>query len=284
MSNRFKIIPALLIVSMFQGCVLFNMNRASLKKSFTVLHVPESSLSVSSRNGSIDVIADPDLDVVVIDATFTCGGSTMFEAEERVSEATLIIERTTSRTLTIRPEFPGGPRNGDGARIVVHLPDADGVEISTGNGRVVVLGLAGPLLIETSNGRVRVEDHSGEAQIQTSNGRVTILRHGGPVEARTSNGKIILSLTNDVSEPFFLRSSNGSITVTVGSSFNGRVSFDTSNGRVRVRGDDDRITRERLRKRSGYVVVGNDDGRESVIDTSNGSITFKIADSSQSRN
>ena len=69
----------------------------------------------------------------------------------------------------------------------------------------------------------------------------------------------------------------------MGSSFNGRVSFDTSNGRVRVRGDDDRITRERLRKRSGYVVVGNDDGRESVIDTSNGSIIFEIANSSQSR-
>lgn len=283
MSNRFKIIPALLIVSMFQGCVLFHMNRASLKKSFTVLHVPESSLSVSSRNGSIDVIADPDLDVVVIDATFTCGGSTMFEAEERVSNATLIIERNTSRTLTIRPEFPGGRRNGDAARIVVHLPDADGVKISTSNGRVTALGLSGSLLIETSNGRVRIEDHSGDAQVRTSNGRVTVLRHGGLLEARTSNGRIVLSLADDVTEPFFLKSSNGSITVTVGASFNGRVAFDTSNGRVHVSGDDDRITRERLRKRSGYIVLGNDDGPESIIDTSNGSINFKIADSSQSR-
>ncbi len=284
MSNRFKLIPALLIVSMFQGCVLFNMNRAKLEKSFTTLHVPASSLSVSSRNGSIDVIADPDLDEVVIDVMFTCGGATMIEAEERVAEATLIIERSTSRTLTIRPEFPGGPRNGDGARIVVHLPDADGVEISTGNGRVAALGLTGPLLIGTSNGRVRVEDHAGEAKIKTSNGRVTVLRHGGAVEARTSNGRIILTLLNDVSEPFYLRSSNGSITATVGASFNGRVTFDTSNGRVRVTGDDDRITRERLRRRSGYVVLGSDDGRESVIDTSNGSINFKIADTDQSRN
>ena len=284
MSNRFKLIPALLIVSMFQGCVLFNMNRAKLEKSFTVMHVPDSSLSVSSRNGSIDVIADPDLDEVVIDVMFTCGGATMIEAEERVADATLIIERSTSRTLTIRPEFPGGPRNGDGARIVVHLPDADGVDISTGNGGVAALGLTGPLLIGTSNGRVRVEDHDGEAKIKTSNGRVTVLRHGGAVEARTSNGRIILTLLNDVSEPFYLRSSNGSITATVGASFNGRVTFDTSNGRVRVSGDDDRITRERLRRRSGYVVLGSDDGRESVIDTSNGSINFKIADSDQSRN
>lgn len=276
MRKHLIIVPALVLISLLQGCVLFDMHRAHRDEQFTTSHFEGSSLMISSRNGSIEVVADSTVDEVVIDAHLTCGGSSPSEARERVNDATLLVERDTSRMLTIMPVFPDGPRNGDGAKIIVHLPDAYGANLSTGNGRVVAKGLAGTLIIDTSNGRVIVQDHEGEAQIRTSNGRIEVADHGGPLEARTSNGRIIVSLGSDQTGPINLRSSNGSVRATVGRDFTGRVTFDTSNGKIHVLGDDDRITRERLRRSSGYVVLGSDDGPKSKIDTSNGSIEFVV--------
>lgn len=278
MRKHLMIVPALVLIGLLQGCVLFDMHRAHRDDQFTTSHSEGSSLMISSRNGSIEVVADPTLDEVLIDVRLTCGGSTQAEAQQRVDDATLLIERDTSRMLTIMPVFPGGPRNGDGAKIIVHLPDAYGANLTTGNGSVVAKGLSGTLIIETSNGRVIIENHAGEAQIRTSNGRIEVSDHGGPLEARTSNGRITVSLDSDQVGPINLRSSNGSIRATVGREFTGRVTFDTSNGKIHILGDVDRITQERLRKRSGYVIVGSDDGPESLIDTSNGSIELVIRD------
>lgn len=276
MRKHLTLVPALVLIGLLQGCVLFDMHRAHRDERFTTSHYSGSSLLINSRNGSIEVVADATVDEVVIDVRLTCGGSSQSEAQQRVDDATLLIERDTSRMLTIIPVFPGGPRNGDGAKITVHLPDAYGAKLTTGNGRVVAKGLAGTLIIETSNGRVIVMDHAGEAQIKTSNGRIEVSNQGGPLEARTSNGRITVSLDFDQVGPINLRSSNGSIRATVGRDFTGRVTFDTSNGTIRILGDDGRITRERLRKTSGYVIVGSDDGPESMIDTSNGSIELVI--------
>ena len=45
---------------------------------------------------------------------------------------------------------------------------------------------------------------------------------------------------------------------------------------MHVYGSDDRITRERIHRDGGYVVVGEEGETESVIGTSNGNITFRV--------
>ena len=261
---------------LLQGCVLFDMHKASEDRQFTVSHLDRASLLVSSRNGSIEVITDDSLQEVLIDVHLTCGGSSAAEAKERLAAATVVVERDTSRMLTIRPEFPDPPRNNDGARITVRLPNAEGAELTTSNGRITARGLSGPLLADTSNGRVILEGHRGEAQIRTSNGRIEVREHDGSLDARTSNGSVTIVLTDAATGPINVRSSNGSIRAEVGGAFSGHVEFDTSNGRIRVSGSERRLIRERVSGSDGYAVIGSSDGPESRLDTSNGNIELHV--------
>ena len=95
MRKNHLIVPAIVIISLLQGCVIFNAHRSSLDKKYTTAHIEGSSLMVSSRNGSIEVVADPTLDEVVIEARLTCGGNSMDEARQRVDDAVLVIERVS---------------------------------------------------------------------------------------------------------------------------------------------------------------------------------------------
>jgi len=276
MHRRMPMLAAVVTVSLLQGCVLFDMHRASEDRRLTVTHVEGSGLQVTSRNGSIEVVADDSVDEVIVDVHLTCGGSSAAQAKERLQAAIVVIERDTSRMLTIRPEFPGGPQNNDGANITVRLPGAVGASLSTSNGRVTTRGLAGALVVDTSNGRVIVDDHDGEARIHTSNGRIEVRELSGSLDARTSNGKVHVALTDDAPGPIHVRSSNGSILAIVGAAFLGRIDFDTSNGRVKVTGSEARLVRERISGGDGYAVVGAADGPQSMLDTSNGSIELHI--------
>jgi DUF4097 and DUF4098 domain-containing protein YvlB len=256
------------------------MHKASEDRSFSVAHRQGSSLMVNSRNGSIEVIADSSIDEVKIDARITASGSSPSEAKERLANTKLTIERDTSGMLSIYPEFPGVAKGNDGARISIRLPDAYGANLTTGNGRVIAKGLAGTLVIDTSNGRVIVNDHQGEADIDTSNGRIEVRGHGGPLDAHTSNGSVTVTLRPDAEGPINIRSSNGRLRAEVGPAFAGRINFDTSNGRIKVQGSDDRITRERIHRTEGYVILGDGEGPESKLRTSNGSIEFIVKDGS----
>jgi len=276
MHRRMPMLAAIVTVSLLQGCVLFDMHRASEDRRFSVMHVEGSSLDVTSRNGSIEVIADDAVDEVIVEVRLTCGGSSPAVAKERLTAATVVIERDTSRMLTIRPEFPGGAQNNDGASITVRLPGADGASLSTSNGRVTARGLAGALVVNTSNGRVIVDDHDGEAQLRTSNGRIEVRGLNGSLDARTSNGRVHVALTEDATGPVRVHSSNGSIMAIVGAAFRGRIEFDTSNGRIKVSGSEERLVRERIRGSNGFAVLGAADGPESLLDTSNGSIELHV--------
>jgi len=268
--------------------------RAERVLTLTADHVEGSKLVVRSRNGALKIQGDPHAVNVQIEAKLVCQGASQAEADARVVHAKVLAERSDG-TLTIRPEFPGEIRPGDGASIVVRIPTASGIEAETSNGGVKVLLLAGDLRIRTSNGGVGVIDHEGPVEIETSNGGVLLRNIGGRVRARTSNGEMVaenvrgpadlqssnggiqLVLAGDQTGPVHARTSNGTIGVTVGGGFRGPVWLKTSNGSLVVEDRGGRVTSKKLDKsrRSGTVQVGTG-GEKSTIQTSNGNVTFKI--------
>ena len=127
-----------------QGCSLLfgHVYRARTTFSSQVDHVVGAGLTVKTRNGGVEVVASPDATEVSVTARLTCGGDTQEEADARLAAATVSVTRAVDRRLRIEPVFPGGPRSGDGASIVVGLPDATGVYLDTSNGSVVDSGLA----------------------------------------------------------------------------------------------------------------------------------------------
>jgi hypothetical protein len=286
------------VVSVLVFCVLMHACNIGYKQAQAPMHATAelkagASVSVESRNGKVQIIGDDSVSEVQVNATIRCSGKTQQEADARLAKASLDVAYDTSGMLTIRPVFPDGPLNNDGASITVRLPTAQGVNVKTSNGPVTVCKLAGQLNIQTSNGRVSVNDHDGPAVINTSNspvevqqlsgsltvdtsnGRVDAINVGGPVTIDTSNSPIRLALRADQSGPLKLDTSNSSVAVSVGQAFTGSVKFDTSNGRVTVKDPAKRIRTQQLGKKDGNIVVG-DGGANSVIDTSNGGIEFEI--------
>lgn len=262
------LLPVLLVPA---GCG-FTGFKATTTQVNNVPHVPGAALDVATRNGAITITGDPGASDVQVTATISAGGLTQDEADQRLLATVLDVRRNAEGVLTVRVHWPEPKHSNDSAAFDIRLPDADGVTAVTSNGAVEVAKLGGQLRVNTSNGRVRVTDHDGAAEVDTSNGSVTVTRLNGPLTVDTSNGSVT---AEHVAGPMKVDTSNGSVQVVVDESFTGRVVFDTSNGRVRVTDGPGRVVKSNL-KRSGGVIVVGDESTESVIDTSNGGITFEI--------
>ncbi len=285
---------ALGLLIIIQGCST-HFRSQPISVSQTVEHVDDSPLVVKTRNGKVEVSADPGITSVSIEVKIVCGGKTQAEADERIASALVVAIRQADQSLLIKPEFPGGTQSGDGASFVIKVPGSNGVEIHTSNGHVTASGLNGSILIDTSNGYIKLADHNGSAVLDTSNGRVIVNNLKGNLEVDTSNGKIkveqlagsaivdtsnasvFVSLAAGQKGPIVADSSNGSITVHVGSAFIGEVLFDTSNGKINVDDHAGIITSHRISRNKGTLVIGSG-GQKSRLDTSNASITFVIDD------
>ena len=284
----------LFVAILLAGCSFSSGQRSQKTMNLTADHVAGSAVEVRSRNGRIEVVAAPNRTDVAITAKLYVRAATMAEAEERLAASTLLIIRTADGTLLVEPKFPEPVRGGDGASILIELPDVHGATLRTSNGSVHTHGLTGTLIIDTSNGSVEVVNHDGDTTVDTSNGSITVDDHvgalaadtsngsiringlNGPVVADTSNGSIVLTLHADQTGPINLETSNGSITVRVGVSFAGTVTLDTSNGSIIVRDHVGRITSQKISKTYGRIVVG-EGGKASRLDTSNGRIRFTIS-------
>ena len=253
-----------------------NWHRSQMTMNLTSDHVVGSGVEVRSRNGRIEVVAVPNRTDVAITVRIYTRGSTMAEAEERLAASTVLVSRTSDGTLLVEPKFPEPVRGGDGASILIELPDANGATLRTSNGSVHTHGLTGTLIVDTSNGSVAVVDHEGALSADTSNGSIRINGLNGSVVADTSNGSIVLTLHDDQTGPINLDTSNGSITVRVGAGFAGTVTLDTSNGSITVRDHIGRITSQTISRNYGRIVVG-EGGAASRLDTSNGRIRFTIS-------
>lgn len=277
-----------------QSCVLTPKHKAVGTLAQSVEHVSDSAVSVNTKNGGVEVVADSGVSMVEISATITCVGESDQDAQDRLNQTTLSIVRAADDSLTITPRFPD-KRSGDGASFVVRLPDARGVTIDTSNGSVTVKNLAGTIGVDTSNGRIVLSDHDGPATLETSNGSINVANLSGslfadtsnasvsatnvegPATIDTSNAGVTLALADDQGGPLNVDTSNGNINITVGQGFNGRVVFDTSNGVLKIVDPSGRINARNVDRNDGSIELGSaGDAERSVVDTSNGNITFTV--------
>lgn len=278
--------------ALLNGCSVSTF-RASKEISRFSEHIADAPLRIETRNGSVEVREDAEASEVHVFAKVTCGGRSSQEAQTRLAQTVLALDRGTDRMLTIRPVFPEPALSGDGARIVVRLPGSAPVTIRTSNGTATVIGLDSPMDVQTSNGRITIRGQSGDAVLRTSNGSISVEDHDGLVDAKSSNGSIrikdhlgsvkaqssngsieIEQLSGGAA-PFELRTSNGSIRISLSSDFSGKITMNTSNAGIRV-DDQAGVVRERkLLKTRGQLVIGTG-GAASTISTSNARIELTV--------
>ena len=184
-------------------------------------------LSVETFNGSVE-ITGWDQDTVDI------SGSKYGRTEAAADDLQVSIDHSAN-AVSIRVSRPSIGRNNEGARFVIKAPRSAVLDrITSSNGAIRTIDLAGPARLKTSNGSIKVQGLSGSLDAQTSNGSITaeLVAADGPVRAETSNSSVDLRLPAKFDESIRAHTSNGSVTVRVPPDMNARFTARTSNGRI----------------------------------------------------
>ena len=162
----------------------------------------------------------------------TTAGSVRVEAHDRVDVELDVIslsERPLAATLTddtfkVSYDFTGiegiarrvqGLRDQDTAEIVLRVPRAASVKVSTVRADVSVQDVTAPVSVTTVDGSVETIAVTGAVSVSTAAGRVSVTDQAGPVAVRTATGSVHLA---------------GQLSRTDVSTVSGEVSIETSSG------------------------------------------------------
>jgi DUF4097 and DUF4098 domain-containing protein YvlB len=246
-----RIVAFSVLVGMIAGCedgMVFTIFEPLHEETRTanVPHESEAAIEVNGHNGSV-VVRQSDRDDVQVETHIRA------LSPERLAGAEVVTQREESGKLRISVAWPEGkPRNREGCRFEVLIPEAAGVTLRTQNGEIELGGLAGEADLHTSNGSITVKGHDGQLKAKTSNGRIHLAGVRGAigastsngrieiadaitsVNAKTSNGGIAIALSPEGPGPIEARTSNGSITLELSPTMRGQMSLTTSNGSVKI--------------------------------------------------
>jgi hypothetical protein len=281
---------ALLAVASTAGCMSSHGEWSSDVERKTIdldiAHRDHSGIDVVTENGAVVIRADSSA------ASVTVNAEVRAKTVERLDATQIVAERRDDGVLALRVEWPDGKRqSNEGVSFEITVPDAHGVKVETGNGRVTLEGLAGDARVETSNGRVSIEDHRGPVVVGTSNGRIELEDIEGTADLRTSNGRII---ARDIHGAVTAHTSNGAIEIDLESGVQGACSARTSNGAITFKAAKSMRASLDLSSSNGKIVVDrggetmefknsarvelNGGGPTCTLTTSNGRITVEIDD------
>lgn len=270
---------ALAAVLVVAGCNVPAFKATNSKNATGATGEGPIDLTVESRNGSVKVVCEPELDEMQVEAEIVCRGNSQTEADQRLEKAELVVKSTGQNQWKVAVQFPDARSNGEGASIVVKVPSLDSANVTTSNGAVQVdatkAAINGSVTVDTSNGSVDVKRVSGDVKVDTSNSKLGIVDVGGKINARSSNGKAEVILLEGQQGPVVVKTSNSSIAFTVAKDFTGRIKADTSNASVKLDDPGKIAAKSSLGKSTGDVILGSGE-RISTLDTSNGAIEIKI--------
>ncbi|MFK7883167.1 MAG: DUF4097 domain-containing protein [Phycisphaerales bacterium] len=270
---------------------VFNTPTHHEDRAMSVAHVSGSALSVVTANGSVTAKADNE----IIDNQVHIEARLYSKDLERLAFAQVQAERAGDGSLRVWVEWPApGRQKGEGAKVRINLPDANGVSIRSSNGSIHAEGLAGhanltssngsivirhhdgDLIADTSNGSIRAEHVAGPIDIDTSNGSVVVEEAIGPVLVETSNGSVAVQTNEHNPGPVRVRTSNGRVQLDLGHGFSGVLKLNTSNAKIRA-GNFENARLIESSKNHVELQFG-DDETISAVRTSNGSISVSGSD------
>ena len=283
-----------LVAVVLAGCSIFRPERATETRNLShETDAPPTLLQVVAQDGSIDVQKDSAVKGISVTAKLTAGGKTVENAKARLKETRIEITEPSAGEVSIKAVWPSPFTEADEVSFSIRMPDLQGFNGRSSNGRITVDSAAGPITIvtsngdvsvtgskqslevDTSNGDVDIRDHVGDIEIDTSNGDVDIANLTGGASVKTSNSRVTVTLSDESTKPLKLKTSNDDINLTCGTGWNGVISADTSNDGIAVEGAKDRIKSQSIKEDSGTITVGSG-GETSRLNTSNGWIRITV--------
>lgn len=197
----------------------FGNNEKACELRRTTLPLINGQLSVSGKNGGIEVIGEDRQDIA-IEARVIAQASSSERAESLLKEIKILTDGTIRAE---GPSFSGGlfgllGGNSWYVNYRLHVPRH----------------LAAQLHAE--NGGIDISNIDGEIHAETTNGGLTLHNLGGKVHATTVNGglDVILDGTQWQGEGLFAKSTNGGVSVKAPDHYSAHLIAATVNGGISV--------------------------------------------------
>jgi hypothetical protein len=188
------------------------------------------------------------------------------------------VEVTTQGGRVLVTALPGLVSGERTLRVQVAAGERE-ISVDSGNGRVLLEGLAGRIRAHATNGRVDLKGVQGEIAVVCANGSVDASDIKGTVDLSTANGKIVVKSAALRSGSF--KSGNGRVAVQVKPDGPGNLGIFAGNGRVELAVPQDAGFRIRVRTTGrlhnhleSYSV--SSDTEATVVERGNGELAVMI--------
>jgi hypothetical protein len=193
----------------------------------------DGQLSVSGKNGGIEVIGEERQDIA-LEARVIAQDSSREDAQSLLREVKIVT------TGTIHAE---GPQNVGlvspqlVCQLELHVPRHVAAELHTVNGGIKVTNVVGVIHVDTTNGGLTLDDLGGDVHATTVNGGLDVRLdgnqwHGAGLVAKSTNGGVTVKAPDHYSAHLVAETVNGGISVGFPITVQGKINhhIDTNIG------------------------------------------------------
>lgn len=180
----------------------------------TTLPLTDGQLSVSGKNGGIEVIGEERQDIA-LEARVSAQDASREEAEALLHEVKIV---TTGTIHAEGPQQWGFSHRNWSVNWSLHVPRHVAADLHTVNGGIKVTNLVGVIKVDTTNGGLTLDDLGGEVHATTVNGGLDVRLdgnewHGTGLVARSTNGGVTVKAPDHYSAHLVAETVNGGISV-----------------------------------------------------------------------
>lgn len=197
------------------------------------LPLTDGQLSVSGKNGGIEVIGEERHDIA-LEARVTAEGSSREDAQSIAREVKIV---TTGTIHAEGPQASGWSHRGWYVNWSLRVPRHVAAELHTMNGAIKITNVVGVINANTKNGGLTLDDLAGEVHATTVNGGLRVRLdgnewHGAGLVAKSTNGGVSVEAPDHYSAHLVAETVNGGISVGFPITVQGKINhhIDTNIG------------------------------------------------------
>jgi hypothetical protein len=193
----------------------------------------DGQLSVSGKNGGIEVIGEERQDIA-LEARVITQDASREEAQSLAREVKIV----TSGTIHAEgPQMSGWSHRGWQVNWRLHVPRHFAAELHTENGGITVTNVVGVIHADTTNGGLTLDDLGGDVNATTVNGGLNVRLdgnqwNGAGLVAKSTNGGVSVEAPDHYSAHLVAETVNGGISVGFPVTVQGKINhhIDTNIG------------------------------------------------------
>ena len=199
----------------------------------TVIPISDGRVSVTGKNGNIEVIGEDRSDIA-LEARVTTQASSRGDAESLLHEVKIL---TAGEIRAEGPSQTGWSHRSWSVSFKLRVPRRiTEAALRTSNGSITATDFQGGTSATSTNGNITVTHVGGEVRASTTNGGLKLEDLTGTVHAETTNGGVDVALADRhwQGSGLFVKSTNGGVTLRAPDHFAAHLTADTTNGGISV--------------------------------------------------